>query len=545
MNKKFVNNFFLSNYSLITQIIIINIITAFIGLIFVCVFNYLLLNNNTNIEKKVSQINQQIYNIKNYLEENAIIKIPLFNEENGDIIFSEKPQLDPYISQLFLENHYLNQPNEILIYNSELIKYVDIKELYKVDKVVELELGATKKEKKDLIYKYKEFYKKIFSKLQNEFDKKKVNKLSKNKIENDSIIENTISEGKEILKIFVNENNSLFFNFTNPLFFEKKVYGAVLIKGSIEQEINESATISFNLFNLYLIIITFMFLISIIFTRSIIRPIRVLSNLTKAEQRLNISLGDLNYPIRNDEIGGLSNDIKNMSNVLKSQIKELENFAADVSHELKNPLSSLKTSNELLAENKIDSKEKKILFNNIINDLNRMNKIISDISDFTRSQAEVEQQQYEKIDLDKFIEDLILSFSPDKKQIRIIFESKKQSIFIRTNIDKLAQVFINIIENAISFSPVNSKIKIIKFTEKGKVVVYFADQGHGIDQKLKEKIFERFYTDRENKDDLHTGLGLSISKKIIESLGGSLELSDNIIEGYKGACFKLELPIKD
>ena len=126
MNKKFVNNFFLSNYSLITQIIIINIITAFIGLIFVCVFNYLLLNNNTNIEKKVNQINQQIYNIKNYLEENAINKIPLFNEESGAIIFSEKPQLDPYISQLFLENHYLNQPNEILIYNSELIKYVDI-----------------------------------------------------------------------------------------------------------------------------------------------------------------------------------------------------------------------------------------------------------------------------------------------------------------------------------------------------------------------------------------------------------------------------------
>ena len=140
-----------------------------------------------------------------------------------------------------------------------------------------------------------------------------------------------------------------------------------------------------------------MFLLSIIFTRSIIRPIKALSYLVKVEKdKFNPPLNALNYPVRNDEIGGLSNNIQNMSRELKSQINELEKFAADVAHELKNPLANLKTSNELLAENKIKSEDKKLLFNNIIKDIDRMNRLISDISDYTRTQAEI--KKLEKID---------------------------------------------------------------------------------------------------------------------------------------------------
>ena len=140
MNKSKVSRFSLSYYSLITQIIIINLITALIGFIFVSFFNLFLLNNNKNIHNKIDQINGQVNDIKSHLEKNAIFRTPQFNEKTGEIIFFSEPQLDPYASQLYVENKYLDQPNEVKIYNSNLIKYVDTRDLYIVDEVNEVEI---------------------------------------------------------------------------------------------------------------------------------------------------------------------------------------------------------------------------------------------------------------------------------------------------------------------------------------------------------------------------------------------------------------------
>ena len=137
------------------------------------------------------------------------------------------------------------------------------------------------------------------------------------------LIIDTLKKGSKISKIFSYENNTLFLNILYPLIQEKKIHGVIYVRGLLTQDNNKSAITSFNLLNLFLIIIFFMFLISIIFTRSIIRPIRVLSYITKAEQsKFNTSINELDYPLRKDEIGGLSNDIRNMSKVLKSQINE-------------------------------------------------------------------------------------------------------------------------------------------------------------------------------------------------------------------------------
>ena len=124
------------------------------------------------------------------------------------------------------------------------------------------------------------------------------------------------------------------------------------------------------------------------------------------------------------------------------------------------------------------------------------------------------------------------------------FENNQSKIIIQANKDKLAQVFINIIENAISFSPLDSNILIYQHLYESNLAIYIADQGQGINQSLKDKIFKRFYTDRPNNKDYYSGLGLSISKKIIESFEGSLILSKKKFKNYKGACFKIELPIK-
>ena len=544
MSKKDVSKFSLNYYSLITQIIIINLITALIGLIFVGFFNLFLLNNNKNIQNKTNQIDEQIDNITNYLEKNAIFRIPQFNEESGKLIFSTEPQLDPYASQLYVENKYLDQPNEIKIYNSDLVNFVDTKTLNVKNDVIEVGIDEFYK-KQNFFSQYKKFYLLKFNQFQKYFDRHKMKKITEPAKDDINLIVEAIKKQEKIKKIFSYENDSFSFNILNPLTLDKNIYGVVLVRGFLTKESSEAAFISFNLFNLYLIIIFFMFLLSIIFTRSIIRPIKTLSSLVKIEHdKFNLSQSALKYPVRNDEIGGLSEDIKNMSKELKFQINELEKFSADVAHELKNPLASLKASNELLVENKIKSEDRKLLFSNIIKDLDRMNRLISDISDYTRTQVEVEKQKFNKFDLINFMNDLILSFAQNNKKIMILLDSSDSEIIVQANIDKLAQVFINLIENAISFSPQESNILIKQVKKNGKVRIYVADQGCGINEKLKDRIFERFYTDRQGKNDYHTGLGLSISKKIMETLGGSLELSDKIQDSYMGACFKLELPIK-
>ena len=303
MNKKKVSKFSLSYYSLITQIIIINFLTATIGLIIVGLFNLFLFNNNKYIENKINQINFQINDIKNYLEKNAIFKTPQFNEKSGALIFSSTPHLDPYASQLYIENKYLNQPNQIKIYDVNLIKYVDTKDLYLEKNVIEFDINESY-QKPNFFSKYRKIYLNFFNNLQHYFNKRKMKEITELKKDDIHLINDTIQKRKSISKIFTHENYTLSINILNPLIQSNNVYGVVLIRGFLNQENDDTALISFNLFNFFLIIIFFMFLLSIIFTKNVIRPIKILSSLVKFEQdKFNLPPNDLNYPLRNDEIG--------------------------------------------------------------------------------------------------------------------------------------------------------------------------------------------------------------------------------------------------
>ena len=137
------------------------------------------------------------------------------------------------------------------------------------------------------------------------------------------------------------------------------------------------------------------------------------------------------------------------------------------------------------------------------------------------------------------------SYSSNSKNIRIIFEYEKGPLYIYANQNKLGQVFNNLIDNSLSYSPKNSEILIKLKPKDKKAVIFICDQGIGIERNLREKIFERFYTDRIDNKDKHSGLGLSIAKKIVENFEGKLELSDVNFKQYYGACFKIDLPLKE
>ena len=559
------NSFFkklsLSNYSLTSQILIINFLTAIIGLFFFFIINFFLISTDTEkrFKIKLKQNNKIINQIANYLEESAILRVRLFNEtceeniskdsdyeiknniqECEDIILSE-PQLEPTITQKYVIQNYLDENFIVKIYDESWIVYVDTEEMYLSNDVMELDIENFP-ENRNFFNVYKNLYLNLFQNIHDFFIKIKLQSFFIDFRGDIFVVQETIKKQLSSSNIYLDSENNITQIISKPIVKNSSVYGVVLIKSILNQDENHISIISFNLINLYFIIILIMFLASLFFSRSLISPIKLLSRITRSEREKSNKKNNLEYPRRKDEIGILGKDISSMSDDLKKRINEIESFASDVSHELKNPLSSLKSSSELLIQNKITEDSKNLLIKNMTKDIERMNILISDISNYTLTQVEIDEEIFEKFDVIVIVEDFIKSLPHNN--IKIDFKSNNAPAYIVANKNKLAQVFYNIIHNSFSYSPSKSKILINTIIQDENIIFHIVDQGIGVPLDFKEKIFDRFYTDRLKDKDKHTGLGLSISRKIIESFKGSINLIENHYEIYQGACFEIKLPLK-
>jgi len=560
-----VNSFFkklsLSNYSLTSQILIINFLTAIIGLFFFIIINFFLISTDTDKRFKIQskQNNKIINQIANYLEESAILRVRLFNEaceeniskdsdneiknniqECENIILSE-PQLEPTITQKYVIQNYLDENFIVKIYDESWIVYVDTEEMYLSSYVMELDIENFP-ENRNFFNVYKNLYLNLFQKIHDFFIKIKLQSFFIDFRGDVFVVQETIKKQLSSSNIYLDSENNITQIISKPIVKNSSVYGVVLIKSILNQEANNISIISFNLINLYFVIILIMFLSSLFFSRSLISPIKLLSRITRFEREKSNKKNNLEYPRRKDEIGILGKDISSMSDDLKKRINEIESFASDVSHELKNPLSSLKSSSELLIQNNISEGSKNLLIRNMTKDIERMNILISDISNYTLTQVEIDEEAFEKFNVIVFLSDFIKSLSHNN--IEIDFRSNNVSAYIVANKNKLAQVFYNIFDNSFSYSPSKSKILINTILKDENIIFHIVDQGIGIPLDFREKIFDRFYTDRLKDKDKHTGLGLSISRKIIDSFKGNINLIENNYEIYQGACFEIKLPLK-
>ena len=558
---------YLSNYSLIIQIIIINLLTVFLGLIFLFIFNFWSLSNNENLDKQYESINNDLIEINNYLQKYALINIPEFEsceiskqnqiilskkcierKEGGlQLIISTSLFLDPIITQNHISNNYLNKPHNIKIYDDTLIKFADTSNMPISIEVTEVYVD--KPEMKENVYlRYKNFYFKAFKDIQTYIIQKKLESQKKIKkyIGDISLVRETIMKKENLFYTFKNENGNFTRINSSPIIGEDVIYGVVLVSSTLDKQNEEAAIRSFYLTNFFIFIIFFMFIFSILFTRSIISPIKKLSKVVRSERdKSKNNKYNLEYPIRQDEIGILSREVQDMSQDLNKRIKEVENFVQDVSHELKNPLASLKSSNEILVDNKIENNKKNLLLKNMKKDIDRINVLIDEISKYAIVDIETEIELFSKFDLVNFLNEFLELYRENKKNIKINFEFLKKPCLIYANKEKLARVFDNLLINSFSLCPENSKILIKQEISKDNVVIYFVDQGDGIEDNVRNKIFERFYTDRIIAKERHSGLGLSIAKKIIESFSGSIKISDIKFQQYLGACFEIKLPLKD
>ena len=564
MNKP-LNRITLANYSLTTQIVIINIFTAFVAFVILIIFNFFLLTSNKNLENHKKLINYQLTEITSYLSKNAIKRILTFDDscntvseeqnreearvgckENNllDKNYKDKPpQLDPTYTQQYIYSNYLNSSFIVKVFGENWIKFADTKDYYPaVEEVVIMDINSNMVVKTEMNIGFYELYQNYYFKFYNNFQKYlDEQKLKKLKNDNITIME-TIKTKESTSYMFLDQDSQFKSIFASPIIKEDKVYGVVLIIGPLTYDNNQSAYQSILLTNFFIFFISVMFFLSILFSKSIVAPIKLLSKITQLERdkssdkKINII-----YPTRKDEIGTLSDDIKNMSNDLKRRINEIEEFAADVSHELKNPLSGLKSSNDLLFTENLNEKNKNLLIKNMKQDIDRMNILISDISNYTLTQVEISEEAFEDLELKSFFHNFKDSYFNKKFFLEI--QNNTKEVYIRVNKNKFIQVLHNLLDNSSSFVSLNSKVLIFMSTKNNECIIHFVDQGPGIHLDYKDKIFDRFYSDRGEKREAHTGLGLSIVRNIIESFGGKISLIKSAHKGFDGACFEIKLPL--
>ena len=278
-------------------------------------------------------------------------------------------------------------------------------------------------------------------------------------------------------------------------------------------------------------------------------PLRALSDGADAVRRGERQVSVIpNYGRRADEIGDLSVSLRSMTSALYARMDAIEQFAADVAHEIKNPLTSVGSAIETLQRTADDEKRAKLM-TVIRHDVRRLDKLITDIADASRLDAELSRERAVDVDLAALISAMTQMFDdpdkPDRPKFKL--DLPVDSFVVRGLDGPLAQVFRNVIENAVSFSPKGGEIKVVASPVDGRGIITIDDQGPGIPEENLETIFRRFYTERPASHGFgkNSGLGLSISRQIIEVHGGRIFASNLRDDAGKvtGARFTIELPL--
>lgn len=290
-------------------------------------------------------------------------------------------------------------------------------------------------------------------------------------------------------------------------------------------------------------------LLSLFLARTIVRPLRRL-----ARAAVRVRLGRARevvvprLPTRRDEIGMLARALSDMSLALRARIDATEAFAADVTHELKNPLASLRSAVESLSAVKDPALQAQLL-EIVRDDVHRLDRLISDISDASRLDAQLSRAQFEAVDLAAMIAALI-----DARHARAQ-DSTVTLRFDHTNIAdmivlgegaRLERVFENLIDNAVSFSPEGGTVTIAAREEAGWLVISVDDDGPGVPEEARSSIFRRFHSVRPDAEDFgrHSGLGLAIARTIVEAHQGSITVESRA-DRVRGARFVVRLPLAE
>lgn len=272
-----------------------------------------------------------------------------------------------------------------------------------------------------------------------------------------------------------------------------------------------------------------MIMLSLLLASTIAGPVRRLADSAeRVRRRIKTRVEIPDFTRRRDEIGHLSGALRDMTNALYSRIEAIEMFAADVAHELKNPLTSLRSAVETLPLARNETSRARLL-EVIEHDVKRLDRLISDISDASRLDAELQRQDAIPVDLRRLLTTLTSVANETKLghdvavEARFEGRSATDSLSVTGHDSRLGQVTSNLLSNAQSFSEPGNKVRLTCRRVRSEIEIVVDDDGPGIREDALERIFERFYTDRPHQGfGQNSGLGLSISKQIIDAHGGRI-----------------------
>ncbi len=286
--------------------------------------------------------------------------------------------------------------------------------------------------------------------------------------------------------------------------------------------------------------------LSLFLARTIVRPLR---DLVRAAVRVRQGRDRLvevpRFADRNDEIGLLARTVSDMTSALRMRIDAVESFAADVAHEIKNPLASLRSALESLG--KVEEPElREKLLDIAAHDVRRVDRLVSDISEASRIDAEMSRATFEPVDMAELSRAIIAARESrgENEGVHLKLVAGPDGSYTVMGVPaRLERVIDNLLDNAISFAPPATAVTIEVREEDGRVLVQICDTGPGIPVEEREKVFRRFHSLRPDEEDFgnHSGLGLAIGRTIAEAHEGTLTAHDRS-DGRGGACLRLDLP---
>ncbi|MFG1478542.1 sensor histidine kinase [Xanthobacter sp. V4C-4] len=366
----------------------------------------------------------------------------------------------------------------------------------------------------------------------------------------------TAALGGKASEVRVDERGRVVVSVAVPIQRFRAILGVLLLStqgGEIDEAVRAER---FVIVRVFVVAAVVMVLLSVLLAGTIADPVRKLAAAAeRVRRRIKTRVEIPDFTSRSDEIGHLSGALRDMTRALYNRIEAIESFAADVAHELKNPLTSLRSAVETLPLARNDSSRARLM-EVIQHDVKRLDRLISDISDASRLDAELQRQEAVAVDLKQLLE-MVVGMAQDVRRddgvrVSLAFErgaGAAASFVVPGHASRLGQVVDNLVSNARSFSPKGGEVRVTCRGLKDEVEIVVDDDGPGIQPDALARIFERFYTDRPHQGfGQNSGLGLSISRQIVEAHGGRIWAENRTatgpdgIERVVGARFIVRLP---
>lgn len=327
-----------------------------------------------------------------------------------------------------------------------------------------------------------------------------------------------------------------------PITSAGRPVGAVLVSQSTYRILQDLYAVRLRIFRVCLGSVAAAILLSVLVSTTIARPIRQLRDEADAilDRRGRIR-GRFRRSEKPGEIEDLSRALHELTRRIEGYQGFMESFAADVSHEFKNPLASIRTAAELLSESE-DRAERARFVRMVQDEVVRMERLLSDLREMTHIDAKLEGEDQGPVSLTGLLERICEGYRLRDGRVRFVFESPAGDVSVRASGDRLAQVFENLLDNARSFSPDGGTVRVRLERDHGAAVATVRDEGPGVPAEHFGRIFERFFTWRPQSAPgsvRHTGLGLAIVRTIVEGYGGAVTAS-NVPAG--GAEFTVRIP---